>query len=146
MNKYRPITCGVGLERQCVTSRRRRGLQDWGQGVQEDSQCVSEWTGFRLECRSSVGDRAEAEARFHPRIRVLGNLGCHHIGLRMVRGESQAKVLLERARGSSLVVQWMELCLPTQRMWVRSLVQEDSACRAPKSPCVTTAKPVCHNQ
>ena len=135
--------CGTG-ETMCdkQTEKRSAGLGSGGPGG--FAECVSEWTGFRLEC--SVGDRAEAEARFHPRIRVLGNLGCHHIGLRMVRGESQAKVLLERARGSSLVVQWMELCLPTQRMWVRSLVQEDSACRAPKSPCVTTAKPVCHNQ
>ena len=63
----------------------------------------------------------------------------------MARGESQAKVLFERAWGTSLVVQWMELCLPTQRVWIRSLVQEDSACRAPKSPvsqllslCATT--------
>ena len=60
-------------------------------------------TGFRLECRSSVGDRAEAEARVYPQCvsESWGDLGCHYIGRHMVCVESQAKVLFERARGTS---------------------------------------------
>ena len=30
--------------------------------------------------------------------------------------------------GTSLVVQWLGVCLPMQGMWVRSLVQEDPTC------------------
>ena len=39
---------------------------------------------------------------------------------------------------TSLVGQWLEICLPMQGTWVRSLVQEDSTC------CWAT-KPMCHN-
>lgn len=79
MTKYCPITgqllgmwCGAG-ETVCDQQMEKRpaGL---GQGVQEDSQSVSlRWTGFRLECRSSVGDRAEAEVRLH--LAVYQSLG-----------------------------------------------------------------------
>ena len=40
--------------------------------------------------------------------------------------------------GTSLVVQWLKICLPMQGTRVRDLVQEDSTC------CGAT-KPVCHN-
>ena len=40
--------------------------------------------------------------------------------------------------GTSLVVQWLRICLPMQGTWVRSLVQEDPTCRR-------AAKPMCHN-
>ena len=39
---------------------------------------------------------------------------------------------------TSLVVQWLRICLPMQGTWVRSLVQEDPTC------CGAT-KPVRHN-
>ena len=40
---------------------------------------------------------------------------------------------------TSLVVQWLRICLPVQRMWVPSLVQEDPRCRArAQSPCPET--------
>ena len=39
---------------------------------------------------------------------------------------------------TSLVVQWLRICLPVQKTWIPSLVQEDSTlCRA--------TKPMCHN-
>ena len=39
---------------------------------------------------------------------------------------------------TSLVVQWLRICLPMQGAWVRALVQEDPTCRG-------ATKPVCHN-
>ena len=40
--------------------------------------------------------------------------------------------------GTSLVAQWLRICLPTQGTWVRSLVWEDPTCRR-------ATKPVRHN-
>ena len=40
--------------------------------------------------------------------------------------------------GTSLLLQWLRIRLPTQGTQVRSLVQEDPTCR--RAP-----KPVCHN-
>ena len=39
---------------------------------------------------------------------------------------------------SSLVAQWLRICLPMQGTWVWALVREDPTCRG-------AAKPVCHN-
>ena len=36
--------------------------------------------------------------------------------------------------GTSLSVQWLRLCLPMQRMWVQSLLQEDSTCHGATKP------------
>ena len=46
--------------------------------------------------------------------------------------------LLKQALGTSLVVQWIRICLPVPGTWVRSLVQEDFTCHR-------AAKPVHHN-
>ena len=35
---------------------------------------------------------------------------------------------------TSLVVQWLRICLPTQGTWVRSLLQEDSTSCRPTKP------------
>ena len=43
--------------------------------------------------------------------------------------------VLER---TSLVVQWLRICLPMQGTQVQTLVQEDPTCRG-------ATKPVCHN-
>ena len=40
--------------------------------------------------------------------------------------------------GTSLVAQWLRVCLPMQGTRVRSLVQEDSTCHG-------VTKPMCHN-
>ena len=40
--------------------------------------------------------------------------------------------------GTSLVVQWLRICLPMQGTRVRALVQEDPTCRG-------ATKPVCHD-
>ena len=40
--------------------------------------------------------------------------------------------------GTSLVVQWLRICLTMQGTWVRALVWEDPTCRR-------AAKPVSHN-
>ena len=39
---------------------------------------------------------------------------------------------------TSLVVQWLRICLPMQGIWVQSLAQEDSM-------CLGEAKPMYHN-
>ena len=46
--------------------------------------------------------------------------------------------LLKQALGTSLVVQWIRICLPVPGTWVRSLVQEDFTCHR-------ASKPVHHN-
>ena len=48
------------------------------------------------------------------------------------------KCKLKPQWGTSLVVQWLRICLPMQGTWVRSLVQEDPTC------CGAT-KPIHHN-
>ena len=40
--------------------------------------------------------------------------------------------------GTSLVVQWLRMCLPMQGTQVRALVQEDPTCHG-------ATEPVCHN-
>ena len=40
--------------------------------------------------------------------------------------------------GTSLVAQWLRVCLPMQGTWVRALVQEDPTCHG-------ATKPVHHN-
>ena len=40
--------------------------------------------------------------------------------------------------GTSLVAQWLRICLPMQGTQVRALVQEDPTCRG-------ATKPMCHN-
>lgn len=111
-----------------------------GQGVQEDSrECVSEVDRVQAKCRSSVGGTGLKPRRGSTLlfIRVLGKTGL--LPYWASHGtQSPSKVLFERAWGTSLVVQWMELCLPTQWVWIRSLVQEDSACRK-------HLKALCHN-
>ena len=39
---------------------------------------------------------------------------------------------------TSLVVQWIVICLTTQEIWIQSLAQEDSTCHE-------ATNPVCHN-
>ena len=39
--------------------------------------------------------------------------------------------------GTSLVVQWLRICLPMQRTWVQFLVWEDSSAMGQISPCST---------
>ena len=41
---------------------------------------------------------------------------------------------LEDRLGTSLMVQWLRICLPMQGTWVRSLVQEDPTCRRATKP------------
>ena len=47
-------------------------------------------------------------------------------------------ILIKYKAGTSLVVQWIRICLPMQGTGVRSLVQEDSTCHR-------ASKPVPHN-
>ena len=54
------------------------------------------------------------------------------------RRQSQVDSLTKRTMETSLVVQWLRICLPMQKTQVQSLPQEDSTC------CGAT-KPVCHN-
>ena len=45
--------------------------------------------------------------------------------------------------GTSLVVQWLRICLPLQGTWVRPLVQEDPSGKI--SLCTTTTEPTYWN-
>ena len=47
-------------------------------------------------------------------------------------------VWLKPRCGTSLVAQWIRICLPTQGTWVRSLVHEGPTCHG-------ACKPVCHD-
>ena len=49
-----------------------------------------------------------------------------------------SKNAFKRDGGTSLVVQWLRIHLPTQGKWVRSLVWGDPTCRR-------ATKPMCHN-
>ena len=46
----------------------------------------------------------------------------------------QGSLHLENARKTSLVVQWLRVCLLMRGTWVRSLVQEDSTCKGATNP------------
>ena len=46
--------------------------------------------------------------------------------------------VIKTLHGTSLVAQWLRICLPMQGTWVRALVQEDPTCRG-------ATKPVRHN-
>ena len=53
--------------------------------------------------------------------------------------------------GTSLVAQWLRICLPMQGAWVRALVQEDPTCRRATKPASHNywslcAEPVLHNK
>ena len=50
-----------------------------------------------------------------------------------------------KSLGASLVAQWLRICLPMQRTWVRTLVWEDPTCCALWSLCATTTEATCHN-
>ena len=41
---------------------------------------------------------------------------------------------LTKLISASLVVQWLRICLSMQRVWVQSLVQEDSSCHKATKP------------
>ena len=58
-----------------------------------------------------------------------------------------------RERGTSLVVQWLRICLPMQGMRVRSMVREERShmiwgnwARAPQLKSLCALKPVLHNE
>ena len=52
--------------------------------------------------------------------------------------EDTAELLSGGYLGTSLVMQWLGICLPMQGTWVRALVWEDPTCRG-------AAGPVSHN-
>ena len=54
------------------------------------------------------------------------------------RKKKQTTQLKNRRRGTSLVAQWLRICLPMQETRVRALVREDPT-------CCGAAKPVHHN-
>ena len=63
---------------------------------------------------------------------------------------NKVTVVLKDTIGTSLVVQWLAICLPVQGTLVRSLVWEDPTCRgATKSVChnyrACTLEPASHN-
>ena len=56
----------------------------------------------------------------------------------VAHSQYKSRQFLKINRETSLVLQWLRVCLPMQGTWVRSLVQQDST-------CCGAAKPVCHN-
>ena len=47
--------------------------------------------------------------------------------------------------GTSLVAQWLRICLPMQGTWVQSLVGKIPHATEQLSPCATTTEPASHN-
>ena len=65
-------------------------------------------------------------------------------------GKDDEIVRVKINQGTSLVVQWLRIHLPTQRTWVQALVREDPThCRATKTMChnywACTLEPARHN-
>ena len=72
--------------------------------------------------------------RSFPRFLTTGGLLRFLITFRMSFSISSKKHL----EGTSLVVQWLRICVPMQGTWVLSLVKKDYMCHG-------ATKPVCHN-
>ena len=54
------------------------------------------------------------------------------------KGAEEKKLSKRREAGTSLVAQWLRICLPVQGTQVRALVWEDPTCRG-------ATRPVSHN-
>ena len=52
--------------------------------------------------------------------------------------DQSKQIIINLTIGTSLVAQWLRICLPVQGTWVRALVREDPTCHG-------AAKPMCHN-
>ena len=71
---------------------------------------------------------------------VSSKLG-HYIQLYITKGEGIMRTnlhLIIIASRTSLVVQWLRICLPTHGTWVQFLVQDDSICLGELNRCTTT--------
>ena len=56
-----------------------------------------------------------------------------------IRGSTDKLAIIKiKTSGTSLVAQWLRICLPMQGSWVRALVWEDPTCHR-------AAKPMSHN-
>ena len=73
------------------------------------------------------------------KITVEGN----HLNMFKINKTQRAKMqwqttkpisIKNRIAGTSLVVQWLRICLPVQGTWVRALVQEDPTCHRATEP------------
>ena len=67
---------------------------------------------------------------------VLSREPLHSFGSGLLSSFKASKGRL--SLGTSLVVQWLKICLPMQRTWAQSLVREDPTSHA-------SAKPMHHN-
>ena len=61
------------------------------------------------------------------------------------KGRSKIVFIQKQHNQTSLIVQWLRICLPVQGAQVWSLVWEDPTCRGATKPCATTTEPMCHN-
>ena len=62
----------------------------------------------------------------------------------------QIKLIKNRKKGTSLVMQWLKIHLPTQGTWVRALVQDDPTCHGATKPVhhkywACALEPMSHN-
>ena len=55
--------------------------------------------------------------------------------------ERKKAILKNDHYGTSLVIQWIGVCLPMQEAGLPSLVQEDPSCPRQLKPCSTTTEP-----
>ena len=63
-----------------------------------------------------------------------------HIVIKLAKIKDKEKLLKAARKGTSLVAQWLRICLPVQGMWVQSLVRElDPTCMPQlRSPLAAT--------
>ena len=106
-----------------------RGLSCCGAEA-PDAQAQSLWLTGPVALRH-VGS---SQTRARTRVPCIGRQILNHCATR----EAQGYFFKKQIVGTSLVAQWLGICLPLQGTRVRALVQEDPTCHG-------ATKPVCHN-
>ena len=83
--------------------------------------------------------QADSQPLRHQGSPTLSSFGyCSYIMSCEARWTNSSLLFFLKILGTSLVAQWLRICLPMQGTWVLALVQEDPTCHG-------TTKPVHHN-
>ena len=93
---------------------------------------VENFPNMGKEIATQVQEAQQVPYRINPRRNMP-----RHIVIKLTKIKDKEK-LLKAARGTSLVAQWLRICLPMQGTRVRALVWEDPTCRG-------ATRPVSHN-
>ena len=128
-------------------TKRSDTTSQWGFWGHKTSECWKLTEPLNEGARKEnvlFGPCFSVEKRKDPRLNNLEPQACSHTHLgkhshcQCHPQNPQARILVKRVLGASLVAQWLRIRLPMQGTWVRALVREDPTC------CGAT-KPVRHN-